>query len=75
MVHNAVAVLQLPAKDMRKVSETSFASLKELESLMKLVPPQEFRSMANEAGLRERSAKTVTLQSGKAFHVGTYTWV
>jgi hypothetical protein len=40
---------------------------------MKLISPHDFRSMANEAGLQEREAKTVTLESGKPFYIGTYT--
>jgi SAM-dependent methyltransferase len=68
-----VSVLQLPAKHLKKVSETSYESLKSLDSIMKLISPHDFRSMANEAGLQEREAKTVTLESGKPFYIGTYT--
>jgi trans-aconitate methyltransferase len=68
-----VTVLQLSAKHLERVTETSYASLKKLDKIMKLISPQDFKSMANDAGLLERDVKTVTLQSGKHFYVGTYT--
>jgi len=39
---------------------------------MNLISPLEFKSSANDAGLQEREAKTVTLESGKPFYIGTY---
>ena len=67
-----VSILQLPAQHLARVSETPYASLKTLNSIMKLISPQQFESMANEAGLREIEANTVTLESGKPFYIGTY---
>ena len=67
-----VSILQLPAQHLSQVSETPYTSLKTLKSKMKLVSPQQFKSMANDAGLREIDAKTVTLESGKPFYIGTY---
>jgi hypothetical protein len=68
-----VSILQLPAKHMTKVSETPFQSLKKLDSAMHFISPRKFKTMVNEAGLQEREAKTVTLESGKPFFIGTYT--
>jgi SAM-dependent methyltransferase len=67
-----VAVLQLPAKHENMISETSYASLKKLASIMKLIPPEELKIMAIGVGLLEIEAKTITLKSGKPFYVGTY---
>lgn len=67
-----VAVLQLPAKGVKKVTDTSYASLKKLESIMHLVPPQAFQAMAYDAGLRELESEIVALGSGKPFYVGTF---
>jgi SAM-dependent methyltransferase len=68
-----VTVLQLPAEHVGKVSETSYASLNDLESIMKFISPQDFKSMAYDAGLKELEAEIVTLESGKPFYIGTYT--
>lgn len=67
-----VAILQLPAQHSGKVSETAYESLRALDSIMNLIYPQEFRNMAAGAGLKEKEAQTVTLESGKAFYAGTY---
>jgi len=68
-----VAVLQLPAKNVKKVADTPYASLKKLESIMHLVSPQEFKAMAHDAGLQELEAeKTVTPGTGKPFYIGTF---
>jgi hypothetical protein len=67
-----VSILQLPAKHLKRVSETPYTSLNKLNSIMKLISPQAFKSMANNAGLQEIEEKTVTLESGKPFYIGTY---
>lgn len=67
-----VSVLQLPAQHSGKVSETQYTSLKALDSIMNLISPQEFINMAAGAGLKEKEAETVTLESGKPFYAGTY---
>ena len=67
-----VAVLQLPEENIKKVSETSYSSLKTLNSIMRLITGQEFGKMANESGLREIEGKKITLESGKSFYAGTY---
>ena len=67
-----VAVLQLPAWNVIKVTNTSFVSLKKLESIMHLVSPQAFRAMARYAGLQELEAETVIPGPGKPFYIGTY---
>jgi ubiquinone/menaquinone biosynthesis C-methylase UbiE len=67
-----VAVLQLPARNVKKVTNTSFVSLKKLESIMHLVSPQAFRAMARYAGLQELEAEFVIPGPGKPFYIGTY---
>jgi len=70
-----VAVLQLPARNVKKVTNTSFISLKKLESIMHLVSPQAFQAMARYAGLQELEAETVIPVipgPGKPFYIGTY---
>ncbi len=67
-----VSVLQLPAKNLAKVSKSRYESLKALEPIMKLVSPSQFRSTANELGLSELEGKVLTLESGKPFYIGAY---
>jgi len=67
-----VTVLQLPAEKSAPVSESRYASLKTLAPIMKLIAPSQFKSIANGVGLREAEARTVTLESGKPFYIGTY---
>jgi len=57
---------------MKKVTDTSFASLNKLESTMHLVSPKAFRAMACYAGLQELESETVVLASGKSFYISTY---
>jgi SAM-dependent methyltransferase len=68
-----VVVLQILAQGLPEVSESPYQSLKLLESIMRLVSPQEFRSTAENESLGEIESKIVTLESGKAFYVGTFT--
>jgi trans-aconitate methyltransferase len=67
-----VTVLQLPANHLKKITDTSYVSLKKLDSIMKFISPHDFKSMAAVMGLQEREPKTVTLESGKSFYIGTY---
>lgn len=67
-----VSVLQLPAKHLKNVTDTPYTTLKKLDSIMQLISPRDFKSMARDAGFREREAKTVTLKSGKLFSIGKY---
>ena len=67
-----VAVLQLHVRNVKKVTDTSYASLKKLESIMHLVSPQDFKSMAQDTGLQELEAETVIPVPGKPFYIGTY---
>jgi ubiquinone/menaquinone biosynthesis C-methylase UbiE len=67
-----VAVLQLPAKNHTKVSQSRFESLKALAPIMQLVSPPQFKSIANDAGLIETESRTVRLESGKPFYIGAY---
>jgi hypothetical protein len=67
-----VTVLQLPAGHTRRVTKTHYTSLKLLDPIMKLVSPEELKSQAKDAGLREISTRIVTLKSNKSFYIGTY---
>ncbi|WP_208647662.1 class I SAM-dependent methyltransferase [Cupriavidus lacunae] len=61
------ALLQLPKQGADAVTHSPFASLKELNSIMRLVPPGELLDSAEAAGFACLSQKTITLQSGKQF--------
>jgi hypothetical protein len=67
-----VSVLQLPEKNLAKVSESNYESLKTLEPIMKLITPSQFKTIATDLGLHETEARIVTLESGKPFFIGTY---
>jgi SAM-dependent methyltransferase len=67
-----VSILQLPSKTLTKVSESPYESLKSLGPIMNLVEPAQFKAVASSVGLVETEAKTVTLESGKPFFIGTY---
>lgn len=67
-----VAVLQLKGTQTKKVSDTPYASLRQLEPIMNLVSAQDFKSMAREIGLKELEGEIITLESGKSFYVGAY---
>ncbi len=67
-----VVVLQLKDKQIKKVSDTTYSSLKKLDPLMNLVSDQDFKLMAKESGLKELEGKRVTLESGKTFYIGAY---
>lgn len=67
-----VTVLQLPAKDLSSVTETPYASLKALNSIMNLLDPKQFKTIATDVGLMEIEEKVATLETGKLFYIGTY---
>lgn len=67
-----VTILQLQAEHSAKVTETPYTSLKLLDPVMKLVLPEELKSQATAARLREINTRTVTLKSNKSFYIGTY---
>lgn len=67
-----VVVLQLQDKHTKKVSDTPYSSLKQLDPIMNLVSDQDFKLMAKESGLKELEGKRVTLESGKSFYIGVY---
>jgi len=66
-----VTILQLPYAG-SSITETPYTSIKSLASIQRLVPLQEFKSTAGDAGLHETESKTVTLNTGKSFYIGTY---
>lgn len=61
------ALLQLPKQGAAVVSASPFVALKELSSIMRLVPPDYFRGEAEKSGFAFHSQKIVTLPSGKQF--------
>ena len=61
------ALLQLPMKGGASVSPSPFATLKELGSIMRLVPPDDFREVAEALGFAFVSRKLITLESRKQF--------
>ncbi len=67
-----LSILQLPAENISKVSETPYKSLKKLSSIMKLISPKDFDIMITKVGLTKVESKTVTLKSGKRFYIGKY---
>lgn len=66
------ALLQLPKEGAASVSPSPFATLKELSSIMRLVPPDEFRTAAEGLGFRSIDQKLITLESGKQFSLQTF---
>ncbi len=65
-------VLQPSSECSGKVSATSFASLRCLEGVMRLVEPAVVRALALQAGLVEVKAETLVLESGKSFFLARY---
>ena len=63
-----VAVLQLPSAATPPVSPTAYESLGALAPVMRLVPPTEFRRIAERAGLTPVLEREIPLRGGKAFH-------
>ena len=61
------ALLQLPKEGMLSVSPSPFVTLKDLGSIMRLVPPNDFRKIAEGLGFGFLSQKLITLESGKQF--------
>ena len=61
------ALLQLPKEGAASVSPSPFVTLKELSSIMRLVPPDDFRKVAEKLGFGFLSQKLITLESGKQF--------
>ncbi|HEX9201737.1 MAG TPA: hypothetical protein VF865_19420, partial [Acidobacteriaceae bacterium] len=58
---------QLPKEGAASVSPSPFVTLKELSSIMRLVPPNDFRKVAEGLGFGFLSGKLITLESGKQF--------
>jgi ubiquinone/menaquinone biosynthesis C-methylase UbiE len=65
-------VLQVPDKKLKKVSDTSYNSLKRLDKIMHLVDPQEFNSIALSNNLTQVKEEIAQLKSGKEFYTSVY---
>lgn len=66
------ALLQLPKEGAASVSPSPFETLKELSSIMRLAPPDDFREAAEGLGFGFLSQKLITLESGKRFSLQTF---
>ena len=64
-------VLQLPSKS-SPVSETNYASIKQLSTIIKLVNPADFRIIAANYGLKELKFSEYDLGTGKKFYIAIY---
>ena len=60
-------VLQLPKEGAESVSPSRFVKLRQLGSILRLVPPDDLREIAEGLGFRLLSQKLITLESGKQF--------
>jgi trans-aconitate methyltransferase len=65
-------VLQLPSASMPDITPSTFASLRGLSSVMRLVSPQELRELAAERGLWEFSDQVTELPSRKRFQMQVF---
>lgn len=66
------ALLQLPRQGAEAVTDSPFASLKTLNSIMRLVAPQDLRASAEAAGFCLLSNTIITLHSGKQFDLQVF---
>lgn len=64
-----VSVLQLPSPDTATVTPTPYSSLIPIASILHLVPPDRFLTIARDIGYREAGGRVVTASGGKRFHV------
>ena len=62
-------ILQLPSDTSAPVSETNYQSLKQLNSILNLIDPEDFSAVAIKKGLNEIQNYKIKLQSGKSFLV------
>jgi trans-aconitate methyltransferase len=65
-------VLQLPVEGLPTVSHTRYTSLEKLNPLFHHFQPDEFRTLAGQAGFAETQGIIHTLPSGKQFYFGLY---
>jgi ubiquinone/menaquinone biosynthesis C-methylase UbiE len=66
------AVLQLPSPVANTVSDTPFASLQALTSIMRLVDPAAFEKLADRCGLTPIRSWHVSVRQGKGFYIAYY---
>ena len=64
--------LQLASPLCAPVTKTRYTSLEKLSPIMKLVTPQEFRSIAAGHGLQETATSIIDLKKGKKLFAGYY---
>ena len=67
-----IVVLQLPSENMSEVSQSPYASLKTLNTIVELVVPERFRGYCTDAGLEEVGRHEIRLETGKSFYIGTF---
>lgn len=61
------ALLQLPKEGAAAISSSPFVKLNDLSSIMRLVPPDDFRKAAEDLGFGFLAQKLITLKSEKQF--------
>ena len=66
------AVSQLPHETMNEVSPSPYTSLSRLKSAMRLVPPEELRQRAEQAGFDPEQSSMLLSPSGKRFSVDVF---
>ena len=67
-----ISITQQPSEKIYKISKTKYPSLNNLSSIMKLIPDNEFKQMAINAGLKIQNTQAITLESGKILSVGEF---
>lgn len=65
-------VLQTESSDVPTVTETKYHSLKQLASIIKIIEPNYFVSLAKRYGLIEKKNFELDLKTGKKFYVGYF---
>ncbi|MBI4721159.1 MAG: class I SAM-dependent methyltransferase [Chitinivibrionia bacterium] len=65
-------VLQLPSAECGPVSKSAFESVKILESVLHLVPPEELERLAGGAGLWLVEKRKIPLHGGKSFFAAIF---
>lgn len=67
-----VALIQLPSATLPTVSDSPFASLRQLESIFHFVDPVAVRAILRGRGFTCCTEKTIHLESGKEFHYAVF---
>jgi len=66
------ALLQLPSADVAEVTPSPYVSLRQLSTIMRLVPPAQLRQQASDAGFVHRTSKSIAATGGKSFSLEVF---